>query len=316
MGKRLFVSNFGEDSISVVDVAERKQQCKIQLTPVKLRYGETGGSIRKPIIGPHSIKCGMDSRFIYSVNCFDDSISIIDTCSMKAVESFFAGNHPNDMAFGNDDSYAYVTNGDSDSVSIIDMSGRKIIAQVSVGIMPHGICISPGGEYVYVANMDSSTVSIIDTWSNSKVLCIRVGKCPTDVVPSIDGKYIFAVCSYLGNDRNGVVSVISTHNYSVIKNIEVGMIPVQAGLSADGRCLFVTNMGSNDLYVIDLNRFEVSRVIGLGNMARGIAVGEDDFIFVSNSEDNNISMIRTDTWQIDCSMEVGNEPTSMLYIKQ
>ncbi len=315
MAGRLFVANFGEDTISVIDAYAKKQQHKIVLSHRQQHYTEAGTHLKKSVIGPHSLKCGRDKEYIYSVDCFDDSIAVINTSSMDVEEFFFAGNHPNDMAFSSDDSYIYVTNGDSDSVSVIDALARKIIFQVSVGAMPHGICISPSGEYVYTADMDSNTVSMIDTWSNSKVTCIKVGKCPVEVVPSADGRYVFAICSYLGNDRNGTVSVISTHNYSVIKTIDIGMIPIQGAISNDGRMLFVTNMGSNDVYAIDLNRFEVIRVIESGNMARGIAIREDGHIFVSNSEDNNLSIIDHVSWEISYNIEVGIEPTSMLYIK-
>jgi YVTN family beta-propeller protein len=93
------------------------------------------------------------------------------------------------------------------------------------------------------------------------------------------------------------------------------MIPVQMGLSDNGLYLYVTNMGSNSLYTIDLSRFEVVNKIRTGSMARGISMDEGR-IFVSNSEDNNVSIIDTKKWCILGNIEVGNEPTSMLYLNK
>lgn len=314
LDRALVVSNMGDDSISVIDINNRRERCRISLVPFQDRYGKPGSLIRRPMMGPHSIKLDKSRENLYVVNCFDDSISVIDTKSWTMKENFFAGNHPNDMVFNIDESYIYVTNGDSDSVSIIDTSSRRIIAQVSVGIMPHGICISPDGEFIYTANMDSGSISIIDTWSNSKVSCIRVGKCPVEVRTSADGRFLYAVCSYLGNDRNGEIAIISASNLRILKNIEVGKIPVQIWQARDGRHIYVTNMGSNDLSIIDLNRFEVAGKINYaGNMPRGIVMDDEGRIFITSSEENTVNIIKQGASIIEYFIGTGKEPTSILY---
>ena len=312
--KILFVSNMGEDSISVINVEGLIELGRICLFPICNNFREIDYIYRKPVVGPHSLKADKNRENIYSVNSFDNSISIIEACSCIVKESFFAGSHPNDMVLSMDELYAYVTNADSDSVSIIDILSKKIIAQVSVGVMPHGICLSPDGEFIYVANMDSSTITIIDTWSNSKVTCIKVGECPIEVVTSNDGRYLFVSCSFLGSEKNGFISIISTNNYKIIKNIEVGMIPVQMVLSENEDYLYVTCMGNNSVYGIDLKRFEIHCIVKTGNMARGIIMDNEKRLFVTNSQDNKISIIRTEDYEITNNIEVGIEPTSMLYI--
>lgn len=311
----LFVSNMGDDSISVIDVANRREIYKISLLPVS-KPGKINSKRRKGEIGPHSLKTDSARKNLYSVNCFDDSISVIDMSSCSVIESFSAGSHPNDLTFTTDESYMYVTNGDSDRVSIIESSGRKIIGQVSVGNMPHGICISPDGEYVYVANMESASISIIDTWSNSKVSCIKVGKSPIEVMPSKDGKYLYVTCGYLGYDMNGMICVISMDSLKVMKNIEVGAIPARMGITYDNKYLWVTNMGSNNVSIIDLNRLEVKGTIKMGNMSCGITSDSENHFFIANSEDNNIMIVDMLKMKIIDNIEVGIEPTSMLYVKK
>lgn len=315
--KLLFVSNMGDDSISVVDIKNRKEMGRISLLPVPDMFGGHSLMSKKSRVGPHSIKTDKANKNLYSINCFDNSISVLDINGCSIEESFFAGSHPNDMVFNIEETYMYVTNGDADSVSIIDVSSKKIIAQISVGVMPHSICISPDGEYIYVSNIDSSSISILDTWSNSKVSCVKVPKCPVGVLTSRDGRFLYVACSYPGSDKNGVVSIISTNNYRIIKNVEVGIFPVQLCLSGNGRNLYVTNMGSNDISTIDLNMFEeVNRFKTGGNMTRDITVVDEKYIITSNSESNNLSVIKKDIWKNMYNIEVGLEPTSMLYINK
>lgn len=312
--KILFVSNMGDDSISVIDVKNWVEIKRIYLSPLENKVVKQSFYSRKPIIGPHSIKIDRNKQKIYSVNCYDDSISVIDILNLRVEDTFFAGSHPNDLVFSIDESFAYITNGDSDSVSIMDVSNKKIITQVSVGVLPHGICMSSDGEFVYTANIDSNSVSVIDTWSNSKVCCINVGECPIDVITSHDGRYIFTVCSFLGFEKNGYVCVISKENFRVQKYIEVGRAPVKMETSQDNNKLYVTNMGSNDIYIIDLLRFKVEKRITAGNMTSGIRLGDGDYIYVTNIEDSNVSVIDTKKALVVDTIEVGSEPTSMIYI--
>lgn len=312
--KVIFVANMGEDSISVIDVNSRNEIDRIVLPPVVGGTVKINRNSKKPRVGPHSLRIDGRMENLYCVNSYDDSISVIDANKHIVKETFFAGSHPNDMALSKDESFAYVTNGDSDCISIIELTSKRIIGQISVGPMPHGVCISPDKEYIYAANMDSDSISIIDTWSNSKVACIKVGKRPIEIISSNDGRYLYVTCSNLGFDENGSVAVMSTANYRVIKNIKVGMIPVQMSLAPNGPYLYVSNMGSDDIYIIDLNRFEVKTRITAGKMARGIIADIDGYIYVTNIQDNNVIVIETEGFKTVDNIEVGIEPTSMLYI--
>ena len=308
--RRLFVSNMGEDSISAIDIENNKEYKKIHLSPL-----EGAHSKKRLLVGPHSIKIDTKKENIYSVNCYDNSVSIIDLKSYTVIDSFFAGIHPNDMAFSIDGEYAYITNCDSDSISIIDMSSLRLIAQVPVGMMPHGIAISPDGEYIYTVDMGSGSISIIETWSHCRISSIKVGECPMDILTSKDGRFLYVVCSFSGYGRLGAVAIISTKNYKVIKLIEVGDTPTQVVLSDDNCYLYVTNIGSGDLYTIELDSFSIGHIVKTGNMARGIAKGED-VIYVANSGSNSISVIQNDksNFNIIKTIEAGIEPTSMVYV--
>jgi YVTN family beta-propeller protein len=162
--------------------------------------------------------------------------------------------------------------------------------------------------------MDSDSISIIETWGNSKVTSVRVGICPVEIMPSLDGIYLYVVCSYLGCDRNGMVSVISTINHSVVKSIEVGMLPLKMDISPDGLSLYVTNGLSDNLSIIDLKRLAAAGRIDTGKMPHGVAVGENGLLFISNSDENSISIADINRGRVIESMEAGKEPSSLLYI--
>lgn len=314
MKKMLMVTNMGDDSISIIDLDNFCEAMRIHLYAASGLADDAIRISKRPVVGPHSIVMGRDADTVYSVNSFSNTISAVDINSMKVVETFFAGSHPNDMVFDGDGRYAYVTNGDSDSISIIDMEDRKIVCQISVGSMPHGICISPNGEFIYTANMGEDSITVIDTQSNSKVFRIKTGEQPLEVETSADGKFLYVTCSYLEHEKRGTVSVISTNSSRVIKNIEVGMIPAGMYLSRRTQNMYVANTGSNDIYVIDLNRFEATRRIKAGNMVRGIISDEEGHLYITNGEDNTVSVIDEVSGDTTGIYGAGNEPTSMLYI--
>lgn len=310
MNKILLVTNMGDDSVSIIDITRHMESGRIQLDDEKMHIS------KKPVIGPHSIVMSKDMGWIYTVNSFNNTVSVIDANSYKVDHSFFAGSRPCDMVFNSDGTYAYVTNGDSDSISIIDIKEMKIICQVSVGSMPHGICISPKGEFVYTANMGGNSITVIDTLSNSKIFCIKTGEQPLEIEASPDGKFLYVTCSFLEHDKRGTVSIISTNNNRVIKNIEVGMIPAGMYISQSTQNMYVANTGSNDICIIDLSRFEVARRIRAGNMARGIISDEEGHIFITNGEDNTVSVVDEKSGETTDIIGTGSEPASMLYVNR
>ncbi|HQU90801.1 MAG TPA: beta-propeller fold lactonase family protein [Pyrinomonadaceae bacterium] len=204
-GKLAYVTNGADDTVSVVDVAQRKV----------VREIEVGDS-------PHGMRMRPDGSEIYVANTGDGSVSVIDVAAAKEGARIPVGEAPVQVAFAPDSHRVYVSSSAGNSVSVVDTATRKQIASVPVGRKPIQLFVTPDGRYVYVANEGTkenpdNTTSVIDTRTNQVVATVETGSGAHGVVVSDDGSRAF-----IANSIDSTVSVIDTATQKVTRNIKVG----------------------------------------------------------------------------------------------
>jgi YVTN family beta-propeller protein len=178
---------------------------------------------------------------------------------------------------------------------VIDTNNNTVVATIPVGQFPGGVAFTPDGTHAYVTNSYDDTVSVIDTASNSVLVTIPIGTFPVAVAITPDGTYPFEhddrphpplayvtnaceVCfDSNGNVPGGTVSVIDTTSNSVVATIPVGKFPVAVAITPDRT-----------------HPFE-----------------HDDrphppLAYVTNDEDNTVSVIDTASNQVVATVPVGN----------
>jgi len=70
-----------------------------------------------------------------------DTVSIVDTGSLKVVNEIQVGKGPHGIAFSSDGDFAYVSNMNGNNVSVIDTASNEVVATIPVGIEPHQLVI-------------------------------------------------------------------------------------------------------------------------------------------------------------------------------
>ncbi len=204
-GKRAFVTNAEDDTLSVIDLASREVISTVA----------TGDY-------PHGQRTSPDGRVIWVANVNSGNVSVIDTSTLKEVARIDVGVTPVQVGFLPDGSRVYVSLRDKNSVAVIDTKTQTVIATVEVGRGPIQLHATPDGRFVYVANQGTEaspddTVSVIDVATNSVTATIRTGRGAHGVAVSGDGKDVFVT-----NMFDGTVSVIDVASQTVLANIPVG----------------------------------------------------------------------------------------------
>ena len=204
-GKRAFVTNAEDDTLSVIDLASREVIATV-----------TTGDY------PHGQRLSPDGRVIWVANVNSGNVSVIDTSTLKEVARIDVGVTPVQVGFLPDGSRVYVSLRDQNSVAVIDTKTQTVIATVEVGRGPIQLYATPDGRFVYVANQGTEanpddTVSVIDVATNSVTATIRTGRGAHGVTVSSDDKDVFVT-----NMFDGTVSVIDVESQTVLANIPVG----------------------------------------------------------------------------------------------
>ncbi|MCO5081359.1 MAG: beta-propeller fold lactonase family protein [Rhizobiaceae bacterium] len=207
-GERAFVSNSGDDTVSVIELA-------------------TGRTVTEIATGdyPHGLRMSPDGGTIYVANVEDGTVSVIDVQGLNEMHRIEVGKAPVQVGFTPDGSRVYVSLRDENKVAVINTATLQVTDRIDVGRSPIQMHATPDGKFVYVANQGSETepdetVSVIDVASGDVVKTITTGKGAHGVTVSDDGAHVFVT-----NILDGTVSEISVATQSVVRTHEVGKGP-------------------------------------------------------------------------------------------
>ena len=297
----IFVSNENSDTIAVLDLNTKELIKTIQTggRPRDLKFNKDFSRLyavvseenhileidTKKIEIVRTINTGDDpeifdidveNKIIAVSNEDDNELTIIDLETKKIVESIKdVGVEPEGVNFTPDGKLVYVTSEGTSSILIIDPWKRKILNEILVGNRPRrGIFVNNGAEY-WVSNELSGTVSVIDTFKqeirktiNFSVDGIRDQQItPVDFAYAVKKNLVFVT---LGNANH--VAAVDATSYEIKKYILAGKRVWGADISTDEKELIVTNGNSDDISIIDVERFVTVKDIPVGKTPHTVRI--------------------------------------------
>ncbi|MGW3815308.1 hypothetical protein [Streptomyces sp. NPDC005046] len=234
-GTRLYVTNFGDGSVSVIDPYREAVVATHQVgeSPYGVAVSPDGTDLYVAATGPGTVtQCSISGDDLVQ----DGSILSADDHSKR----------PYGMAVGPDGS-VYVTLALSDTVLVTDRFLKNPTSIPDVDF-PVGVVVSKDNARLYATNYFSKSVSVIDVSGKAVVATIPVGNEPYGVAMSPDGTRLY-VAHFPGT---GSVSVIDVSGQAVVATIPVGNSPRGVAVSPDGTRLYLTNFFADSLSVVTL----------------------------------------------------------------
>ncbi|MFQ6092871.1 MAG: beta-propeller fold lactonase family protein [bacterium] len=292
---KVYVSNMGEDKISVIDIATLTEIKKVEV-----------GADASRVEMPHNVITSNDGRYWY-ITLTQAQIDDLPTGEVwkyrTSDDSFVAkvavGVFPSHTVLSPDGQRAYVPNYDAfhrdmnSTVQVIDTETMTVVKTVGVGAAPHGARITHDGQYVYIACTTSDEVAVISTSDNELFRLIPIADDPGDpgfpkyqpwqVAISPDDQYAYVTCLTSGEVRR-----IDIRSNVVIDSVGVGDLPYQLEITRDGNYLYVANLGSNDVSVIFAHTMTLVKTIPVGENAHGVDITPDDRYAFVTCEGNHI----------------------------
>lgn len=207
-GARAFVTNGGDNSVSVVDLSRRETVKSISV----------GAS-------PHGLRMSPDGGTIYVANTGDGTVSVINVEALAETARIAVGRAPVQVAFTPDGRYCYVSLRDENSVAVVETASRRVVTKIPVGSNPIQLHALPNGREVYVANEGTreapgNTVSVVDTATQRVISEIVTGAGPHGVVVNRSGDRVLVTNSFADT-----VSEIDTADRRVVRTYRVGAGP-------------------------------------------------------------------------------------------
>jgi len=262
-GKSLYVSGGVDDSVHTFAFdgtlwAETGQ-------PIPLGHPAGVGAQIKPVAAGLAVSA--DGRRIAVANMYNDSLSVVDLATRRAVANIDlrpgksggahgapGGNYPYWVAIRGNDT-AYVSSVRDREVVVVDLAALRVVGRIELPGNPNKMLLDRGQRRLFVAMDNADAVAILDTSRNA--VAATVGTVAPD----------------------GVLEHAKGYG---------GAAPNSLALSADESTLYVTNGGTNAIAVIDLRGRtpEVEGLIPTGWYPQHVVVGgpHSDMLYVVNSK--------------------------------
>lgn len=144
-GRRLFVSNWSSQSVSVIDTATNKV----------IRTLHVG-------MNPNDMKLSSDGRLFVACSN-DNTIHVIDTRTLQVIEHLSTtltpmapeGSTPDALIIDNTRKLLYVANADNNSIAVIHIANRahsSVVGFIPTGWYPAALVLTDHGRTLYIGN--------------------------------------------------------------------------------------------------------------------------------------------------------------------
>ncbi len=302
----LIVSNFFEDSISIIDLVQGKEIQKIKLY-------DNGHHTSSSQFGPYHIALDNKKKLLYVPNSWHNSISIIDLVSVKMLDTVFVGSCPSQVVLCHKYKYIYVANTDSNSVSVLSMNKLNVILQISTGEMPRGMAMTNDEERIFVGNYGSGEITEILTKTNEKAKNHKVECHPWHLRIDNGGELLYVVNYNNQSNRNGKICVYEVNTLKEKKRIYIGRTPIEAISDNKNQYLYVTDFEMGCVHIYDLKNNKYSDYIKVNIMPYGIELdSKKGRLFVTSIGRNTVDIIDICKKTVIQSIPVGKEPTGII----
>jgi YVTN family beta-propeller protein len=159
-GRRGYTANVGPGTVSVLDMAARKE---IAVIPI------SGNTQR--------IAISMDDKWVFTADQTQPRIAVIDTAT-DTVKHWVA---MDGIGYGSaptlDNKWLLMTLPDQNEVAVVDLKTMKVARNIPLGgVYPQAVVMRPDGKAAYVSCMHSNQVAEIDLGSWKVTRLIATGK--------------------------------------------------------------------------------------------------------------------------------------------
>jgi YVTN family beta-propeller protein len=245
-------------SISVIDVAARKELRRVQIGPFSRPHGIfVGGG-----------KVYFTAEGYKAIGCYDPTSNQVEWLLGNGQDrtTLIVANNDVTQIFGGN----VASNSVTAMERVSDPAQWKVgvdwkVTNILVGKGPHGIDLSPDGKEVWTANEFDGTVSIVDVATKKLTQTLNLQtKNANRLDFTHDGKRVLIL------DDEGLL-VLDAAARKPIKRVKVGEHPQETLLAPDGLQAFVAVADEHAIAIVDLKTLEVTGHIPTGKNPEGMA---------------------------------------------
>lgn len=196
------------------------------------------------------------SELAFVSNEKDNTVSVVDTATLKVMKTIPVGKRPRGMVLTPDFKKLIVCAGDDNRLDIIDTTTLEVIeSHETSGPDPELLDIDHAGKTLYVANEDDGMVTVLEADGTAKAE-IQIGVEPEGMSVAPDDSVVVAT-----SESTSMAHFIDTKTLKVVANVLVDTRPRVSEFTADGKDVWVSAEVGGTVSVIDAKTRKVRHKI-------------------------------------------------------
>lgn len=260
-GKRAFVPVYGNSGVGLpgtdgetIDVIELGTRRVVHT--IKFGHG----------VRPHCAMFGPKDGLLYVTTELDQSVSVIDSQTLKIIGSVPTGQAESHMlAISPNGRYAYTANVGPGTVSVLDLQARKMVSVILVASHVQRISVSPDDRWVFTSDTEKPRLAVIDAASRKVDRWITLPGPGYGSASTPDGRWLLVAMPQANS-----VAVIDLHSLEVARTIKVPASPQEVLIRPDGKVAYVSCDSSHQVAAIQVGDWSV-KLINAGAGVDGLA---------------------------------------------
>jgi YVTN family beta-propeller protein len=268
-GRRAFVGNMEESTVSVIDVHEGRELQRVS-----------------GFFEPHGFSVLPDGSKVYVSSHGAHEVAVLDANSGRLLKRLAVGNvgrvaarNPQrylsaikgiaNPTLTKDGAFAYAADSDSGELAVIDTKTDQVVKKIKVGAEPWRAYNSPDGRWMLVPNNGDSTVSVIDTASQKVVAQLNTGSEMTGVNFALGGRKAYVI-----SRGESTVYVFDMQTFGMVARLKIGtnLALETAATTADGTKIYLASSTDDSVYVINAQTEQVKRIADVGRYPWGVTI--------------------------------------------
>jgi YVTN family beta-propeller protein len=292
----IFVANYKDDSVSVIDMEEARE---VKVLPV-------GDS-------PFAFAfCAAQPPVVAVTNSTAHRVTFIDPATLDIVGAAPASKGPEFAACSPDGARLYVTSPYDKTITIIDVASRAAARDpFPFERQPGAIALSPDGARIYVLMRDEHGEALaLDAATGAVQARAPVGRFPSDLARTADGRRLIAA-----SFDDDTITVIDADGFAVLRTIE---LDTGRGLVVHPIKPIVYSMdGFNDtIAVVDYESGkQLPSIECAGGPTYSAITPDGRFLYAVNEDASNVTKIDTESGERVLRVAVGRNPVDALIVE-
>lgn len=257
-----------------------------------------------------------DNLAIHSILNSGNSVFLADSFNNKIYKYDYILNEVSEVTVGRDPRHMYieednmyVANFESDNISVIDLSNFTLTESIPAGIKPHDVLYNKKNQKLYTSCYEEN--KIIEYYNNREIRQFYSDGKPMHMF--VSGENIIVMTYFANGNVHTKINFINIESGKIEKVIVMDGLASDFDINYSQNLLYVINIEDKNLYIIDITKKEIVKLIFLGGYPESLTVGEE-YVYVTNSKKNQITVIEKDNFTISNLINLGFTPSCIKII--